>query len=279
MDSSRPLDNFAFTRTRSTEKVREALAQVYAKPSLEPARTTKRLNASINHCQLQHISLGYCSYGAAVSAEFPAVDRFVQLLLIRGKGEIINGNASVPLAVGSGALISPDMGYKASYDDDCERVILQIDAQALKAKLAILTGATINEPLRMDPRTDFTRPAAQSLREYLPLLLDTLSAANLPLPNWWISQTEQLLMVMFLFGHQHNYSHFLEREALDAAPWQVRRAEEYIEANWQQPISLEALAEVSGVSAFSLFRAFKKSRGYSPMDFASQVRSRRKERC
>ena len=41
------------------------------------------------------------------------------------------------------------------------------------------------------------------------------------------------------------------------------------------PITLEDLAQVSGVSAFSLFRSFKGSRGLSPMEFVNQVRLRR----
>jgi AraC-like DNA-binding protein len=75
------------------------------------------------------------------------------------------------------------------------------------------------------------------------------------------------------------YGHLLEREAPDCAPWQVRRAEDHIEANWQEGITLESLAEVTGVSGFSLFRAFRKSRGYSPFQYASQVRSKHHRRA
>ena len=53
---------------------------------------------------------------------------------------------------------------------------------------------------------------------------------------------------------------------------QVRRAEAYVEANWEQPLSIEALAHVTGVSARTLFHSFRKSRGYSPMDFVKRIR-------
>lgn len=79
---------------------------------------------------------------------------------------------------------------------------------------------------------------------------------------------------MFLCAHRHNYSHLLEENTADAAPWQVRKAEEYIDANWQQPITLKDLAEVTGVSALSLFRTYKRARGYSPLEYAMRVRSR-----
>src|SRR5262245_24742078 len=56
-----------------------------------------------------------------------------------------------------------------------------------------------------------------------------------------------------------------------AVPWQVRRAEEFIEAHWNQPITVEMLAEVAGTSERTLFHAFRASRGRSPMASVKQV--------
>ena len=79
-------------------------------------------------------------------------------------------------------------------------------------------------------------------------------------------------MVSFLTANDSNYSLVLRRPARSAASWQVRRVEAYIEANWDQPLTIEALALVTGVSARTLFHSFRKSRGYSPMDFAKRIR-------
>ena len=54
----------------------------------------------------------------------------------------------------------------------------------------------------------------------------------------------------------------------------MRRAEEYIEANWDKPIGLEAIAAASGVGIHSLSKNFRRNRGYGPMDFVKQVRLR-----
>jgi hypothetical protein len=272
--SSRPLDNFPLVRTRQTEELRKVFARVYAAPTMELARPDKKLNAIINYCQIQDSCVGFGTYGADVCLEFPAVDYFLQLFPIQGKGEIVCRKAPLPMKAGTSATISPDYGYKASYSADYEQLILKFDAQALTRKLAAITEADINEPLRIDPQVDFSLPTARALYEYIPLLANTLSSAAPPLPAWWTAQTEQLLMVLFLCGHRHNYSYLLERDVPDAAPWQIRRAEEYIEANWRQPIALEDLARVAGVSAFSLFRSFKKARGYSPLEYIAQVRAK-----
>lgn len=54
--------------------------------------------------------------------------------------------------------------------------------------------------------------------------------------------------------------------------WQVRRAEEYIETHWDQPITIASLARSTAASARSIFYHFKNSRGQSPMSFLKQVR-------
>ena len=81
--------------------------------------------------------------------------------------------------------------------------------------------------------------------------------------------------VAFLYASRHSFSHLLERRESPLAPWVVRRLEEFIEAHWQEAITIDRLAAEVGVSARAIFRAFERSRGYSPMAFAKAIRLRR----
>ncbi|MEJ2434836.1 MAG: AraC family transcriptional regulator [Pseudolabrys sp.] len=269
MNALKPLDNFPLTRSADPEEVRAALAKVYAEPTLELGRGARKLNGRINECRLQSIRLAYGAYGVDTCFNFPAVDCFMQIVPLRGRGEVTSRRQPVSLAAGGlTATISPDAGYLGKYSHDYEGLLLKLDRRALKRKLSAMTGVVIDQPLKMDLQDNNGTQSAQTLHQYLRVLATMLNDARPPLPAWWVSQTEQLLMVMFLCGHRHNYSHLLEQEAADPAPWQVRKAEDYIEANWQEPVTLETLAEVTGVSGFSLFRAFRRIRGYSPFEFA-----------
>ncbi len=89
------------------------------------------------------------------------------------------------------------------------------------------------------------------------------------------AEVERMVIMKFLMCHRHNYTHLLLREPLAASPGAVRAVEEFIEANWDKPIDIEKMVAVSQVSARSLFRQFKKHRGYSPADFAKRVRLNR----
>jgi AraC-like DNA-binding protein len=65
---------------------------------------------------------------------------------------------------------------------------------------------------------------------------------------------------------------------LDTGSWQVERVEEYIEAHLDAPFDIKRIAEVTDVSTRSIYRAFKSSRGYSPMAFARQRRLQKTRR-
>ena len=60
-----------------------------------------------------------------------------------------------------------------------------------------------------------------------------------------LSEIEQALIVMFLKSNRHTFSHLLQRPHRDAAPRQVRLAEEYIEAHWNQPLTVETMARLT----------------------------------
>jgi len=273
--SAKPLDNFPLVRSRNIEEVREAIGRVYAKPIMVPVAGVATLDTTYNNCRLGHVEIAYAAFGAAMRFEFPATGSFSQLFPIRGTGEVVAAGTSVSLAAHAGAVIGSDVEHTSSYSADYEQLIVRFNASALTERLSELTGETIEGPLRIGPRPDVRHPTAQVLQKYLPVLVETLGQATPPFPDWWIVQTEQFLMTLFLCGYQHNYSHLLGRMEPDSAPAEVRQAEAYIEANVHRAITIEELATVTGASAFSLFHSFKKSRGYSPQEFMARLRAKR----
>jgi transcriptional regulator GlxA family with amidase domain len=64
----------------------------------------------------------------------------------------------------------------------------------------------------------------------------------------------------------------IESQGRPPISWQVRRAEEYIETHWKEPITIASLARATAASARSIFFHFKNSRHQSPMSFVKQVR-------
>jgi hypothetical protein len=276
MIPARPLDRFPAVRSRNVEEMRAMLARIHTGSVFEFEKRVKALDISFNNYELRHIGMSFANYGSAVRLDIPDYDYLSQFYPIKGKGEILIGGTSVSMTQTSSAVASAGVSFEGRYSADYEQLVLRMRPAAVSNLLSAITGTAVNGALRFDPAPDFARPAARILRDNFMFLVGELSSAAAPLPALVLAEFEQALMVMFLHANRHNYSHLLERAPPDVAPSQVRRAEEYIESNWDHPISLETLAAVTGVSACSLSRSFKQSRGYSPLEFVKQVRLRQR---
>jgi AraC-like DNA-binding protein len=269
---ARPLDRFPLVRTRNVEEMLAALAPIYAKPAWRFEGNGETADVTLNYRPLRHLGLGYTKYGTGMSGAYPESGVSLQTFPIRGRGEATIGGLSSPLGVERGLTVSAGRSFATDIDRDYEHLVLLMNPHALTEKLNVIVGCDINRMLEFQPIMDGENPAAKALRNHVLFLVDALSQPDMPLPKILLDEFEQTLLVMVLYANRHNYSHLLERAALDIAPWQVRRAEDYVEAHWRQPITLEDLANVTGVCAFDLFRSFKRSRGYSPMEFVHKVR-------
>ncbi len=174
------------------------------------------------------------------------------------------------MSQGSGVVLSPG-GATLHYGADFEHLSMTVRPATLMGKLAAIVGDLRLGPLHFDPAANGRDP--QSLRlERLLRFVATEIELCWPMPPTAQSELEQAMMTSFLLTNPNNYSGLLHGEPLAAAPWQVRLAEQFIETNWDQPITIEALTAATNVSARSLFSSFKAARGYSPMDFVKRVR-------
>jgi AraC-like DNA-binding protein len=275
IDAVRPLDRYPLIRTKNAEEMIAAFERMYTRPKLLPERRASRIDAVINHHKMQDVSVVYAEYGTAVHSLFSEGATTLQMFPLRGRGELKVGGTANPLRYSGSVTVSAGRSFEIKHSPNYAHLVLPINTQALAAKLAALTGRPAELPLTFDAVMDGANPAAKALRTHFLFLVDRLAEATARLPKLMLREFEQTLTVLFLHANRHNYSHLLERPPAEGAVSQVRRAEEYIEANWQRAITVEGLAAAAGVSGLSLFRSFKKARGISPMDFLNQLRLRR----
>lgn len=271
--SSAPLSRFPIIRTSSIREAETALGRILLKPSIEIENRQEPFHVSLSSYRSPQLQMTHCRYGAAMNVTVPATNAFCQLFPIAGNratevdGKRIATSAHDP----TGTVISPGTPFKVAFGVGYEQLALRVQAKALVRKLTAIIGEPVDAPLRMELVQNLAAPEARSLRDQFRFLVAEVNRAESP-PPLVVNEWEQALMVAFLCGNRHNYSHALQHQPRDLAPWQVRRAEEYIAAHWNQPIRIEDLATVSGVSSRSLFRTFRRIHGCSPMAFARRIR-------
>lgn len=269
-----PLEGFPFIRTTDVDEMREAIAKTHGDNKLHLQGGAEGFHARGNRRALGNIVLSYASFGAVVNQEFSAFTGFAQQFRIRGSSEIMVDRALIQLAPYQSHIVSPGVTIKVTHSHDLEHFVLKIDRDALLNKWTALTGRQPRGDLDFDAISDSRTSEAAYLRRLLFFIVDQLGSSECSIPPLALAELEQSLIVSFLCANRHDESRLLDRKPAGTAPWQVRRAEEYIEAHWDQPITVEALAVATGASARSIFHFFKASRGYGPMVFVKQVRLR-----
>jgi len=270
----KPLDSFPIIRSRDSEEVREALIRSYDARRLYFPHSVAGFEFRANHWQSQNIGLSYLSFGGSVQLDFPSANFFRQAFL-SGGGDIRFGRIERQVTNEETCVVPPEALVTAAFAPGCEHFGLRIEADSLLNKLAALIGATPSRKLVFDQTARASSAAIGNLRRMMLFFAAELDSLGSEQPSLAIAELEQALIVSFICNNPHNYSALLDDCTRLAASWQVRRAEEYIEAHWDQPITIEALARVTSVSARSLFYHFKKSRGQSPMAFVKHVRLQR----
>jgi AraC-like DNA-binding protein len=266
------LEQFPAIRTQCAEELRADLIRLAGARSFDARLGEGRLDARVNQQKLRHTSFLYTTFGVPVQLEFPGADFFRFQIMLKGTAATVAQGKQIAVAPGDCCTISSNEELIQNDSADFAHLVVRIGGDALLAKLGALIGVQPKSPLRLQEPAALAGERARSLRRFVLFLARELDLGRSHLHALAVAELEQSLMVAFLCGSCHNFSDLLEREPPEIAPWQVRRAEEFIAANWNQPITIEALAQAVGASGRTIFRCFKQSRGYGPMVFVKRLR-------
>ena len=273
--SAPPLSSFRLVETGDPEELRRALFAAYPSArSFEVLDGDRRLSAHCNDCALTNSGISYAHYEAAVRFQFDATHEVRWRLCLSGRGETRLGSVLLPMSPQASCTIPPDAPSELNFAEGYRQMVVRFCLETLTRKLVAWTGVSPAQPVEFAPTISSDGPNDERLRRtvfFLANELELAPAGSVP----GLAEIEQLMMLNFLFASRHNHRPLLERDAPDAAPWHVRRAEEFILANLQEPLTIEAIANATDVGARTLFKSFQKARGYSPMAFAKMRRLER----
>lgn len=264
-----PLSRFPALRTRDVDELSKRLSGLFSVWSVDLGQGGQRVfEGCLNHRQMPDVGVSYARHASTLAVSLSQGDHYLQGFPIRGRGTAAIDGSEHEISPTCGIVGGPHADMRIKYSSDFEHLILRIAPQRLTRTLSGLIGRPVGAPLRIKPVPSMVA-AQRRLFEFVVRELDH----DEPLPDLVLAELEQTLVVSYLSCNTHNYSHLLRDDPVHpVAPWQVRLAEEYIEQNWDQPVTVEALALIANVGVRSLFYSFKKSRGVSPMVFVRQVR-------
>lgn len=266
--ASLPLSKFTHFATDSIDFVREAMTRAYCNHGIWTRERHPHLAARHHQVELQSTSLNYLTYGAELTicaTELP--DFFLVDFPLSGHATYKVASREFICQPGQCCIISAGDGLRATWSADCQILTLKVRRAALERYLSEALECRITKPLRFDPQLDCSAGAGASLRSLVQFLVLELDQADtvrhLPL---WSRQMERALGMGLLSAQTHNYRDSMQVKGHTISPGYVRRAQAFIRANLTgNAIDLAQIAEAAGVPERTLFAAYRKFVGLSPI--------------
>lgn len=213
-------------------------------------------------------------YGRVVVAIPPMEENEIYLVQfsLSGRAKITQGGDSFVLGPGEMCVLGADRSIRQVLEEGYKHFTVKIPKADLEALLSQELGFKPGD-LHFSPRPVRLEGAAASFSRMVRTVCDDI---DLGLTTYAHPRTcgavEDTLKRLLLAAVPHNHSDLYNGGGSSPAPFYVRRVEQYVRAHAVEPISLNDLIEVSGVSARSLHAGFRRFRDATPMGYLKNYR-------
>lgn len=169
------------------------------------------------------------------------------------------------------AIFSPNQPFSMILEPECEKKMIRISKKNMESHLIRMLGYKINQPLIFDIQAPMQGPIqkwfnlAINFQEFL-LEYDSL----LDFQSIWDNFENNLISILLNF-QPHNYSLELERR-LTGKPSYLNNIDGLLKENLSQPLKLNQLEKVLGISREQLYQDFHSYFGQSPVAYLRNLR-------
>ncbi|HHR5901210.1 TPA: AraC family transcriptional regulator [Providencia alcalifaciens] len=257
------------------EEIKSMVGRVMKPHQFQLLNQHQRLDARMHYIPMGDISLSRLRYGAdVVITPGQLEDFFLVQMPLSGSAIIESGGKTVESTPLMASLLSPEESTVMRWNSDNDQFMLRISRSLLERTLVGQLGHTLDKPLVFE--LGFAWQSCIAWRTLMNYLIECATRTPDLLQHKLITtQVEQLVSVTLLSTHQHNYLEDSGMRRATIRPRHVRRVQEYLEAHAHEPITVEQLAHIAGVSLRSLYAGFKEFLDISPMQYLRDLRMER----
>jgi AraC-like DNA-binding protein len=268
-----PLAKFRLVESSDPKAAHAEAVKLFAPHKLEPVPGKGRFRALLHHLRLGGLAFYFIRYKPEVIISSAPMKRFYLCLVpVAGTCDVTQGLTAMRLAPGAIGMVNTIEPISLHWRQDCTQLVIKIDRDAVESVVAAHLGRRLPRPLEFE-RSPVSHAAAGGLIRLIDFIYRDLdeerSAVSARLGE---AAAESLFLNTLLRQMPNNYADALARPASRAAPYYVRRAEEFMRLHAAETLSLGDIVAVSGVSVRTLFKGFHDFRGIGPMAYLKAVR-------
>lgn len=271
------MPSFEHFHTRDIEEARRWGTRVFCENELRSIDARKPVDARMDYRKLRGIGIGRMSYGGEVTINPGQLDTFYLVQMPLCGGECIESGAELTHSSPSvGSVLNAHRPIRIHHGERTEKLILRVDRDLLEQHCSQHLGRRLRGRVEFDTAMPLDTPEGMRWMRTIAWLLESLRMDDDGLTSTLLTaQIEQMIVAMLLVCQPNNHSAMLREDCRILTPAFVRRAEDFIEAQAHEAITIGDIAEHVGVSTRSLYNGFRKYRQTSPMLHLKEIRLRR----
>ena len=278
--SSLPLSAFPLVRTNTVEEAEYQLSRSLTDLKILKADTKTPFNLSMNGKNFRHTSAVYNHFGSdtIIKSRNPGDS----LLFIVGYGApatfTMNGEA-VTVSCRKAAVVAPHHTVRVNRPKDSEVLVIRVSSDVLNNYFQSLTERYHKSRLDFPAELDLRRGVGLGFLNTVQSVVSEFDYLDKRDEEYGFNKIFDHSIITAILNLPHNLKKQQSeiRSTLDM-PITVRVAEEYIDANLTEQITITDLIKKCKCSRSALFLAFQTHRGYSPMEFLIERRLQRAKR-
>ncbi|MHC8407895.1 MULTISPECIES: AraC family transcriptional regulator [unclassified Pseudomonas] len=221
-------------------------------------------------------TLGVIEYGTDVTVGIEDAEHLSSYSLslpLVGEQHLSKSDCQVTSDRDCAIIVSPHENQELTINGDCRKIQVVITRAAMRKSLEDMLQRPLETPLRFEPMMDAVNGSSASWWRMARYFIGELERSReLYDQTFFTRDIESSLIKGLILAQPNNYSEELRDVLGVKLPHYLIRAKQYILENAREPLHLEDIEAISGVSRFKLFEGFKKYFGMSPMAYLKKHR-------
>ena len=261
-------------RSADLDETRDVVAAAFCPHTLELPDRSAALSARWRAHQVEDIGVTVLDYGAPVRITTRGgCDAFLVEIPLGGRSTITQGADTVVADRTTGAILSLAEPISTVRSAGSPQLIVRLARAALDDQLRTLTGAEVRDPLRFTAALDLASAEGRSWRRLVDLLRTEAeqdgALVHSPVAR---AQLRSLLLTQLLCGQPNNYSDVLRQGSGTPVPRLLQRAVDLIRDHAAEALTVEDVAQATGMSVRALQQGFRRYVGCTPTEYLRDVR-------
>lgn len=268
IEPSNLLVNHNLLASHDPFRARNSVEQVFCKHLLRLCTSSTPLNFIHRSASLGKLSFNFIAYGADVEVQVKELNRshYIFVMPLSGKAAVTTHGQDTELSRGSVIALDPSSPFKFEMLSDHSHLAIGIPKQNLNTYISTHYSLNKDKLIQFHHKPYLLKDIGSSLFDFISYVCHEIDKPGTITSNNVIASSIEKAFLAFLT------SALLEEDpneepqhSITTGPAHVKKAEIFMEANLTEPILANDIIEAAGVPSRTLYYAYKKYHGISPI--------------